>query len=80
MSFKKNNLKNNNNIFSSFIGIVSICIVFVIGVIVIKNIDIFTFDMTNKVLTEDEQKQLEFKKEEKIIAVRESNKINILLV
>lgn len=80
MSFKKNNLKNSNNIFSSFIGIVSICIVFVIGIIVIKNLDLLSFEMTDKNLTKEEKIELEIKKEEKIKAVRESNKVNILLV
>lgn len=80
MSFKKNTLKNNNNIFSSFIWIISICIVFVIGIIVIKNISLFSFEMTDKNLTVAEQEELEIKKEEKIKEVRELNKINILLV
>jgi hypothetical protein len=80
MSFKKNNLKNNSNIFSSFIGIVSICVVFVIGIIVIKNLDLLSFEMMDKNLTKEEVIQLEVKKEEKIKEVRESNKINILLV
>jgi hypothetical protein len=80
MSFKKNNLNNNKNIFSSFIGIISICVVFVIGIIVIKNLDILSFEMMNKNLTKEEVIELEVKKEEKIKEVRESNKINILLV
>ncbi len=80
MSFKKNNLKNDNNIFSSFIGIISICVVFVIGIIVINNFDILSFEMMNKNLTTEEVKKIEVKKEEKIKQVRESNKINILLV
>lgn len=84
MSFKKNTIKNNSNIFSSFIGIISICIVFVLWIIVIKNIDLISFDITSSItdenLTKEEKIALEKKQEEKVIKIRESNKINILLV
>lgn len=80
MSFKKSNLKNNNNIFSSFVWIISICVVFVIWIIVIKNLDILSFEMTEKNMTKEEKVAYEKKKEEKVKEIQESNKINILLV
>lgn len=80
MSFKKNNLNNNNNIFSNFVWIISICVVFVIWIIVIKNLDILSFEMTEKNMTKEEKIAYEKKKEEKVKEIQESNKINILLV
>lgn len=80
MSFKKQNLKKTNNIVSSFIGIVAVCIVIIIGIVVIKNLDVLKFDVTKTNLTPEEKVTLEEKKEEKRKEIRNSGKINILLV
>ena len=84
MSFKKNTIKSKNNIFSSFIGVIAISLVFVLWIIVIKNIDLITFDITssavNQNMTEKEKTAVKIKQEEKIEEIRESDKINILLV
>ena len=80
MSFKKNKINNNSNVFSSFVWIISICVVFVIWIIVIKNLDLLSFEITQKNMTEEEKIAYEKEKEEKVKEIQESNKINILLV
>lgn len=84
MSFKKNTLKSKKNILSNFVWIISISIVFVLWIIVIKNIDLVSFDITSSIqnenITEKEKILIEKKEEEKIIKIRDSNKVNILLV
>lgn len=80
MSFKKQSLKKSSNIFSSFIGIIAICIVFVIGVVVIKNLEFLSFEVTEANLSVEEKLALKVKEVLKKKILQDSRKINILLV
>lgn len=87
-SIKKQSVKKQPKVAGRFFGIIWVCFIFILWIIVVKNISILEFDITSNELTSEEiqltpeeidQIDDEEKKQE-IITKLEKNKINILLV
>ncbi len=82
MSFKKNNIKKTSSFLPNLIGIVALCLIFILWLIFIKNINFFNFE-----IIEDKKSPLiklsDIKSEENIETIKEKenkDKINILIV
>ncbi|QFR39219.1 LytR family transcriptional regulator [Candidatus Gracilibacteria bacterium 28_42_T64] len=89
MGFKKNKIKKTSGIYSNFVGLLSLLIIFVIGLYVIQNINILNFDSidNNQIIqktndNDDDTESIGIQTEEKSTDTKKNdgNKINILIV